>query len=411
MPMMMAIMEPQQQQQQQQQQHQQDITGNSRPGLTPKVAESHPSQPFIPPEDDDKDKDKDRGKDPAPPLQALSGPDIIPHSDDQSISLAENSNPPQAHSQHTTQPVQSQNQSSPTQQTQSMRPQRQRRSTANHIHNNPGHSPTATKGGKATPTSSASRSHVTSQLATISAIIAPPASVAAVTSIEAPDTPPLPYTPAGEATSATTTIPSPGSHPQHQGHIIAGDGVASSPNPPTIEQAASPSSSRPGKRSNPDSDERATEEFSMVETQTQTQVTENVGSDVSTEKGVQLEKETSSLDPNLNCITKPATIATLSALSDRDSLEAQGLIESDPMGAGIKRETRPARTVGPQGTVPSKGKDVTGMPAKKRAKMDQAKKGENDTASLFQKICKCHLSECAMKAEECQTHVRGCREK
>ncbi|KAK5816840.1 hypothetical protein F5H01DRAFT_187489 [Linnemannia elongata] len=387
MPMMMAIMEPQQQQQQQQQQqHQQDITGNSRPGLTPKVAEPHPSQPFIPPEDDDKDKGKDRGRDPVPPLQVLSGPDIILLSDDQSISLAENSNPPQAHSQHTTQPVQSQSQSTLIQQTQSMRPQRQRRSTANHIHNNPGLSPTATKGSKATPTSSASRSHVTPPLATISAIAAPPAPVAPVTLTEAPDAAPLPYTPVGEITTGATTIPSPDSHSQCQGNIIATDGQATPSNPPAIKQAASPPSTRPGKRSNPDSDEGATEESSTVETQTQTQEAENVGSDVSTEKGVQLEKETSSLDPNLNCIPTAATTTTLAALSEGDSSEAQGLIQSDPMGAGIKRETRPVRSVGPQGSVPSKGKDATGMPAKKRAKTDQAKKGENDTASLFQKI-------------------------
>ncbi|KAG0048965.1 PHD finger protein 14 [Linnemannia elongata] len=380
-------MEPQQQQQQQQQQqHQQDITGNSRPGLTPKVAEPHPSQPFIPPEHDDKDMGKGRGRDPVPPLQVLSGPDIILLSDDQSISLAENSNPPQAHSQHTTQPVQSQSQSTLIQQTQSMRPQRQRRSTANHTHNNPGLSPTATKGSKATPTSSASRSHVTPPLATISAITAPPAPVAPVTLTEALDAAPLPYTPVGEITTGATTIPSPDSHSQRQGNIIASDGQATPSNPPAIKQAASPPSTRPGKRSNPDSDEGATEESSMVETQTQTQEAENVGSDVSTEKGVQLEKETSSLDPNLNCTPTVATTTTLAALSEGDSSEAQGLILSDPMGAGIKRETRPVRSVGPQGTVPSKGKDATGMPAKKRAKTDQAKKGENDTASLFQKI-------------------------
>ncbi|KAF9129525.1 hypothetical protein BGW39_004084 [Mortierella sp. 14UC] len=368
MPMMMAIMEPQQQQQQQQQ----DVTPSTRPGLAVKAAESHPPQPFIPPGDEDKDKDKDTGGDPALSMQASSGPDIIQPSDDQSISLTENFNPSQAHSQHTTQPVQSQSQSLPTQHSQSMRPQRQRRSTANHIHNNPSHSPTATKGSKATPTPSASRSPVTAPTATILAMIAPPTMAVPVASTEAQAVAPLLYTPVG----VTATPPT--SHPQIQSNIIPSDDLPPS-NLPAFEHTASPQSTRPGKRSNPDSDEGATEP-AMLETQTQTQEAENVGSDVSNEKGVQLEKETPSLDPN------STTGATSSTLPDGNSSKVQGVAESDAMGAGLKRESRPARSVGPQGTAPSKGKDTTGMPAKKRAKTDQAKKSENDTASLFQKI-------------------------
>ncbi|KAF9901700.1 PHD finger protein 14 [Linnemannia zychae] len=366
MPMMMAIMEPQQQQQQQQQ----DVTPSSRPGLAVKAAEPHSSQPFIPPGDEDKDRDKDKGGDPAPSMQASSSPDIILPSDDQSISLVENSNPPQAHNQHTTQPAHSQSQSSPTQQNQSMRPQRQRRSTANHNHSNPGHSPTVTKGSKATPTSNASRSPVIPPAAAIPAVIAPPTMAVPVAPTEAQTTAPLLYTPVVTA----TTPPAP--YPQQQRHIFPSDDLPPS-NPPAIEHAASPQSTRFGKRPNPDSDEGATDP-AMVETQTQE--AENVGSDVSTEKGVQLEKEIPSLDPNSTAAT------TLSTLLDEDSSNAQGVAEPDPMGAGLKRESRPVRSVGPQGTALSKGKDTSGMPAKKRAKTEQAKKNENDTASLFQKI-------------------------
>ncbi|KAF9101410.1 PHD finger protein 14 [Mortierella sp. GBA35] len=359
-------MEPQQQQQQHQQH--QDITGNNRPGLAIKSAESYPSpQPFIPPGDSSKEK----GGDPARPLQSLSSPDIIPLSDDQSISLAENSIPPQVHSQHTIQPVQSQSQGSLAQQSQSMRPQRQRRSTANHIHHYPGHSPTATKGAKATPTSSASRSPVTPPTATISAAIAPPpAMTAPIISTEAPADVPLLYTPVG-----VTTTPS-NSHPQHQGKIIPGDGMQPTPDPLTIEHAAHLQPARLRKRSNPDSDEGATEPSTL---ETQTQEAEYEGSDVSAEKGVQLEKGTSSLDPN-----HTTTASSSLSMSEGDSMETQGLVESDPMGAGYKRESR--RSVGPQSTTPSKGKDTTGMPAKKRAKTEQSKRGESDTASLFQKI-------------------------
>jgi hypothetical protein len=140
----------------------------------------------------------------------------------------------------------------------------------------------------------------------------------------------------------------------------------------------------------------------MLETQTQAQEAENVRSDISTEKGVQLEKEASSLDPN--CTATITTLASLPAVSQGDSSISQGVAELDPMGAGIKRETRPARSTGSQSSVPSKGKDTTGMPAKKRAKTDQSKKGENDTASLFQKICKWHLYAHTVKTVERQTH-------
>ncbi|KAF9920297.1 PHD finger protein 14 [Linnemannia zychae] len=364
-------MEPQQQQQehqQQQEQHQQqqDSIGGNCQGLS-KASEPHPPQPFIPPGDESNES----GNDLAPSEQTSFGPDIIPLSDDQLISLAGNSNPSQ--NQHTTQPPQSQ--SLPVQPALSMRPQRQRRSTANPHHSSPGPSPTAARGGKITPTLSGSRPPVTPPTVIIPATIPAPAALSdPVTSVKAPSAVSLLYTPV----SVTSTTNSSILHSQSQSNIAPGDDSVLSSNFQAIDdRAMSPQPARPGKRSNPDSAEEMAE-FSKPEIQILTQDEQNGKSDVSGEKGVQLEKEATSLDSD--CTT---TVA-LPVLLEGNSLEAQDL--TDPIGAGIKRESRSARSMTIQGVGSPKGKDNTGMPAKKRAKTEQAMKGENDTASLFQKI-------------------------
>lgn len=57
-------------------------------------------------------------------------------------------------------------------------------------------------------------------------------------------------------------------------------------------------------------------------------------------------------------------------------------------GGRLKRENRHVSLDIPPTASGSVAAKDAGMPAKKKAKTDSSKKGENDTASLFQKICK-----------------------
>ena len=64
------------------------------------------------------------------------------------------------------------------------------------------------------------------------------------------------------------------------------------------------------------------------------------------------------------------------------------LVPGDLNDGRLKRVNRHVSVDIPPNPLAPVARDMAGMPAKKKAKTDSSKKGENDTASLFQKICK-----------------------
>ena len=67
-------------------------------------------------------------------------------------------------------------------------------------------------------------------------------------------------------------------------------------------------------------------------------------------------------------------------------------VESDNIGTSLKRGSRQMSSASVSVPLAAKTKETAFSPPKKKARTESTKKSENDTASLFQKICKCSLS-------------------
>ncbi|KAF8928083.1 PHD finger protein 14 [Dissophora ornata] len=363
MPMMMMV-----------EQQQQDTPNHSRQGRLAKDPAAHSQQrlqrqhqehpqtlPLPPPPREGPTEDH---SDPEPMLVSASGLDIAPPSDDQPISMAENSNPSQEQSHYTTHRTRQQSQGSLGQHGQSARPQRQRRATTGSGANTAAVATAATKGLKSSSSTPIIKnpSQQTATETDLATATQPPASTQ------------LPYTLADNG-------PTQSDKPlQHQRKTSAGGGLAlsfllNSADPPDHNQIVPPQLEKHAIGCISDTTEEPIKFQNPQQEKHEQQ--QQAKDDVSLEsKGAQFASESTGVRPDQ---------AAATAFSEGHALEGDTPVEPVPIGTGLKRASRQMSSSN-LSTSGGKSKDPSATPAKKKAKTEPAKRGENDTASLFQKI-------------------------
>ncbi|KAG0303304.1 PHD finger protein 14 [Dissophora globulifera] len=369
MPMMMMV--------EQQQHHHHQHDSNARSGRTSKDPGAHPPQrqqrqhqehaqalPLPPPPREDR-------VDPLAidPL-SLSGPDIIPPSDDQPISMVKNSIPSQEQSQFTTHRTRQQSHSLLTHQVTAAvagqtatRPQRQRRSTTGNSTNNADISNITTIAKGLEPLSS-----------TPTVISSPQPSVNpdTMTATDPVSLTTMLYTPDNDSSAIVSPTPT-----QHLRKASTGGGLPlslllNSTDGADNIQIEAPEPVQHAIEHLPDAGVNGSTSLDSQEPsllQLQQPSVSTAGSDISV-----------------------AVQYTMEAGSDQKAVGSFGdghSPENDPsfapvtMGTGVKRASRQMSS----SSLVSAPAGKTKEPAKKRAKTEQSKRGgENDTASLFQKI-------------------------
>ncbi|KAG0007701.1 PHD finger protein 14, partial [Entomortierella chlamydospora] len=391
MPMMMMV---EQQQQQQQQQQEQDSQNHALPGRFIKDVSTHPlhrglhnqyqnqehpmALPLPPPP-----PEHIPVTDPADPLPLLAtpSPDIIQLLDDQQFPIADNSIPSQEHAQLTTHRTRHQSQSLQGQHTLSSRPQRQRKTTTG---STPG------KGSKSPVPTSVPESTSDPTIATMT--VAPnipngtetaPATVpAAITQLPYTQSDPSPDQPipAAAPTPGPVLVPAPQPYlGESADSNLPLSVISHSTNSTDVGQVIPTSQGLkaiPGPLESIQDSQNPEQQTQQQQQQQQQDMVEN---DVSP-GGKEAPMVNESADPELVHPIAPV------AMPEGIVLEWEAQPEPDPVGAGIKRGSRQMSSVSP--TVLSSGmtKEISVMPAKKKAKIEPTKKSVNDTASLFQKI-------------------------
>ncbi|KAF9111859.1 PHD finger protein 14 [Mortierella sp. AM989] len=371
MPMMMMV-------EHQNQHQQQDSQNHARPGRFTKDLSTHPLQrnqrnqyphqehpvalPLLP---SPSEYQLVNEADPQP-LLTIPGPDIIQLSDDQQFSLTDNSIPSQVNSHLTTQRTRHQSQSLQGQHTLSTRPQRQRRATTG---STPG------KGLKSSAANSVvkSPSDPTIAAVTVDTNITKESDQAPISTTAPPAITQLPYT----QSDSSSDHPVPDLQYQHQ-HQRRESADASLPLSATLDSTDSTDVSQI-KTANQVTESNPGSKESIQDSQNPEEQQSTAGNDVSPGG-----KEAPLVNGSTNPVLDHPIISAV--IPDGIILESEGQAEFDTVGAGVKRGSRQMSSVSPTTLLAGNTKEVSAMPAKKKAKTEPTKKGDNDTASLFQKI-------------------------